>query len=153
MANRARQQTPPAQPGPNNNAVNTAGQNNSDAPVAGRNSFTEGQAKSKIEDAGYSFVGPHSKVHEIFVRRVVELRTRFERGEDVLAQLHDMLSRWLFNHIRHEDGAYVPTVKAHLRATESSAEMLVKEQVRKELQQGRSDGRAKQGWLKRLFAG
>lgn len=46
----------PAQSGPNNNAVNSAGQNNSDAPVAGRNSFTEGQAKSKIEDAGYSNV-------------------------------------------------------------------------------------------------
>ena len=35
---------------------NSAGQNNSNAPVAGRNSFTEGQAKSKIEDAGYTNV-------------------------------------------------------------------------------------------------
>jgi hypothetical protein len=49
-------QNPPAQSGPNNNAVNSAGQNNSSAPVAGRNSFTEGQAKSKIEDAGYANV-------------------------------------------------------------------------------------------------
>jgi hypothetical protein len=49
-------QNPPAQSGPNNNAVNSAGQNNSSAPVAGRNSFTEGQAKSKIEDAGYTNV-------------------------------------------------------------------------------------------------
>jgi hypothetical protein len=49
-------QNPPAQSGPNNNAVNTTGQNNSDAPVAGRNSFTEGQAKSKLEDAGYADV-------------------------------------------------------------------------------------------------
>ena len=49
-------QNPPAQSGPNNSAVNSAGQNNSDAPVAGRNSFTEGQAKSKIEDAGFSHV-------------------------------------------------------------------------------------------------
>ena len=46
----------PAQSGPNNNAVNSAGQNNSNAPVAGRNSFTEGQAKSKIEEAGYTDV-------------------------------------------------------------------------------------------------
>ena len=37
-------------------AVNSPGQNNSNAPVAGRNSFTEGQAKSKIEDAGYTNV-------------------------------------------------------------------------------------------------
>src|ERR1700709_2000462 len=55
-ATTASAQNPPAQPGPNNNAVNSAGQNNSNAPVAGRNSFTEGQAKSKIEDAGYTNV-------------------------------------------------------------------------------------------------
>ena len=55
-ATTAAAQSPPAQPGPNNNAVNSSGKNNSDAPVAGRNSFTEGQAKSKIEDAGYTNV-------------------------------------------------------------------------------------------------
>jgi hypothetical protein len=49
-------QNPPARSGPNNNAVNSSGQNNSNAPVAGRNSFTEGQAKSKIEEAGYTNV-------------------------------------------------------------------------------------------------
>jgi hypothetical protein len=49
-------QTPKAQPSPNNSAVNSKEHNNSDAPVAGRNSFTEGQAKSKIESAGYSDV-------------------------------------------------------------------------------------------------
>lgn len=46
----------PAQPGPGNNAVNSPGQNNSKAPVEGRNSFTEGQAKSRIEAAGYTNV-------------------------------------------------------------------------------------------------
>ena len=54
-------QNPPAQSGPNNNAVNSAGQNNSAAPVAGRNSFTEGQAKSKIEEAGYGNVSDLKK--------------------------------------------------------------------------------------------
>jgi hypothetical protein len=53
IAGAASAQNPPAQQGPNNNAINTD-QKNSDKPVAGRNSFTEGQAKSKIEDAGYS---------------------------------------------------------------------------------------------------
>jgi hypothetical protein len=57
MATAASAQTqPPAQSGPGNNAVNSSGQNNSNAPVAGRNSFTEGQAKSKIEGAGFSNV-------------------------------------------------------------------------------------------------
>lgn len=46
----------PAASGPNNNAINSSDQNNSNKPVAGANSFTEGQAKSKIEDAGYSGV-------------------------------------------------------------------------------------------------
>ena len=55
-ASAASAQNPPAQSGPSNNAVNSPGQNNSNAPVAGRNSFTEGQAKSKIEEAGYSNV-------------------------------------------------------------------------------------------------
>jgi hypothetical protein len=36
--------------------VNSPDTKNSDKPVAGRNSFTEGQAKSRIEDAGYSNV-------------------------------------------------------------------------------------------------
>jgi hypothetical protein len=56
VASAASAQNPPAQSGPNNNAVNSPGQNNSNAPVAGRNSFTEGQAKSKIEEAGYNNV-------------------------------------------------------------------------------------------------
>ena len=46
----------PAQPGPNNKAVNSAGENNANAPVRGANSFTEDQAKSRIEDAGYTDV-------------------------------------------------------------------------------------------------
>jgi hypothetical protein len=54
-------QNPPAQSGPNNNAVNSSGQNNSNAPVAGRNSFTEGQAKSRIEGAGYSDISDLKK--------------------------------------------------------------------------------------------
>jgi hypothetical protein len=48
-------QTPKAQDGPGNNAINSE-QKNSNAPVAGRNSFTEGQARTAIEKAGYSNV-------------------------------------------------------------------------------------------------
>ena len=48
-------QNPPAKDGPGNNAVNSQ-QKNSEAPVAGRNSFTEGQAQSAIEKAGYTNV-------------------------------------------------------------------------------------------------
>lgn len=57
----AQAQNPPANPGPNNNAVNTTGANNPGAPVAGANSFTEGQAKSRIESNGFSNVSDLKK--------------------------------------------------------------------------------------------
>jgi hypothetical protein len=60
VAGAAAAQTQPAQSGPGNNAINSD-QNNSNRPVAGRNSFTEGQAKSKIEDAGYTNVSDLKK--------------------------------------------------------------------------------------------
>lgn len=53
-------QAPAAKSGPGNNAVNSE-QKNSNAPVAGRNSFTEGQAKSAIEKAGYTNVSDLKK--------------------------------------------------------------------------------------------
>jgi hypothetical protein len=55
-ASAASAQNPPAKSGPNNSAINSSGQNNSNSPIAGRNSFTEGQAISKIQEAGYSNV-------------------------------------------------------------------------------------------------
>ena len=45
-------QNPPANDGPNNKAINSKNENNPGAPVAGANSFTEGQAKSRIEFEG-----------------------------------------------------------------------------------------------------
>src|SRR3954451_20008551 len=47
-------QKPPAADRPNNNAVNSSGQNNSSKAVAGANSCPEAQAKSKIEDARHT---------------------------------------------------------------------------------------------------
>ena len=73
IAGAASAQNPPAQSGPNNNAINSD-QKNSDKPVAGRNSFTEGQAKSKIEDAGYSNVGESQE------RRQWRLARQSEQG-------------------------------------------------------------------------
>ena len=45
----AQNANPPAAPRPGNKAVNSPNTNNSDKPVSGANSFTEGQAKSRIE--------------------------------------------------------------------------------------------------------
>jgi hypothetical protein len=56
IASTASAQNPPANPGPGNNVVNTPTTTNPGAPVQGRNSFTEGQAKSRIEANGYADV-------------------------------------------------------------------------------------------------
>lgn len=47
-------QNPPANDGPNNKAVNSKSENNPGAPVAGANSFTEGQARSRMESKGFT---------------------------------------------------------------------------------------------------
>ena len=54
----AQNQNPPAKDGPQNSAINNPNSSNRqlDAPVAGRNSFTEGEAKSRIEKMGFTNV-------------------------------------------------------------------------------------------------
>lgn len=49
----AQTQNPPASSGPSNPAVKTTEGNNANAPVAGANSFTMGQAKTRIEAKGF----------------------------------------------------------------------------------------------------
>ena len=57
-----------------------------------------------MEDAGYEFVRGHKKVHELFVRRVASFSDRLKRGEDISHELHSLLHRWLFSHIRTRCG-------------------------------------------------
>lgn len=56
------QSNPPANPGANTPAVNTPNSPpNPGAPAAGANSFTEGQAKSRIEAKGFTAVSDLKK--------------------------------------------------------------------------------------------
>ncbi|QTD46880.1 bacteriohemerythrin [Ottowia testudinis] len=106
-----------------------------------------------MESAGYLFSGPHKKVHDLFTRKVAEMQSRFDGGEDVTGELHGMLSRWLFNHIRNEDHSYVDSVKAYQRMASGerdTSKAQIKAEILKELEQER--GRTK-GWLARLFGG
>jgi hemerythrin len=72
--------------------------------------------ESLMEEAGYQYVKPHKKVHELFIKRVSEYKMRFAAGEDIAEELNNLLSRWLFNHIKHDDGAYVGAVKGQMQA-------------------------------------
>lgn len=64
-----------------------------------------------MEDSGYEFLRGHKKIHDLFVRRVGEYQSRFEAGDDVIDEVHSLLVRWLFNHIRNDDAAYVSAVR------------------------------------------
>ena len=59
----AQTQNPPAKDGPQNSAINTDSSSNRqvNAPVAGANSFTEGEAKSRIENRGFTNVADLKK--------------------------------------------------------------------------------------------
>ena len=105
-----------------------------------------------IENAGYMFAGPHKKVHELFTRRVAEMQSRFDAGEDIAAELHGMLSRWLFNHIRNEDHGYVDAAQAYLRRARQSGANNEKEKLKAELLQELEQRQQKKGWLARLLS-
>jgi hemerythrin len=70
-----------------------------------------GFEESMLEEAGYKFLKPHKKVHELFIKRVTEFTMRAAKGEDIADELHSMLAKWLLNHIANEDRDYSDTVK------------------------------------------
>ncbi len=71
--------------------------------------------ESLQEEAGYQYCKPHKKVHELFARKVSEYQQRMELGDDIADELHSMLTRWLINHIKHDDADYVSAVKTNMK--------------------------------------
>ncbi len=67
-------------------------------------------------DAGYEFRDVHRKVHTLFTQRITEYQRRLRAGDDIAEELHDMLGRWLVNHIRLDDADYVGAVRIYLAA-------------------------------------
>jgi hemerythrin len=65
-----------------------------------------------MEEAGYAFLRPHQRVHQLFIARVAEYRKRFSEGDDITDELLTLLKNWLGNHIEHEDRGYLTSVSA-----------------------------------------
>ncbi|WP_086929560.1 bacteriohemerythrin [Agarilytica rhodophyticola] len=63
-----------------------------------------------MEEAGYPFLAPHKKVHQLFIDKINKYVARFEAGEDITEELLAMLKNWLINHIKNEDGDYADLV-------------------------------------------
>lgn len=73
--------------------------------------------ESLMEQAGYPFIDPHKKIHELFIKKVNGFVERFKNGEDVADDILTMLRKWLINHIKNEDGDYVEVVSAYTAKT------------------------------------
>lgn len=73
------------------------------------------------EDANYKYFESHKRIHELLVQRAGEYKERWASGEDIADELYDVLSRWLFNHIRNDDCAFAPAVKARMKALDKQS--------------------------------
>ena len=70
--------------------------------------------ESLQEEAGYKYRVPHKRVHDLFIKRIEGYRDRFEQGHSIEHELHEVLSKWLINHIQHDDADYVGAVKENM---------------------------------------
>jgi len=67
-----------------------------------------------LQQVFYQYLPSHKGIHELFVKRLNEYRHRFERGESIENDLHRLLSKWLINHIQHDDQDYVNSVRENM---------------------------------------
>ncbi|MGV2948209.1 bacteriohemerythrin [Acinetobacter sp. F9] len=76
-----------------------------------------------LEQVSYQYLPSHRGIHELFVKRLNDYRLKFEKGESIENDLYRLLSKWLINHIQHDDQDYVDAVRdnmlSYLRAQES----------------------------------
>lgn len=70
--------------------------------------------ESLQEEAGYKYRIPHKRVHDLFIKKIESYRDRFEMGHTIESELHEVLSKWLINHIQHDDADYVGAVKQNM---------------------------------------
>jgi len=113
-----------------------------------------------MEEANYPLLRPHKRVHDLFVKRVSEFYERFNKGEDVLIELRQIVSRWLLNHIMHEDMAFSKTVIAHLnrvtlaanRANQAPEPVKVAPESKAPASASTTKEQPKKGFFRRLFS-
>ena len=91
--------------------------------------------ESLQEEAGYKYRVPHKRVHDLFIKKIESYRHRFELGQSIESELHEVLSKWLINHIQHDDAYYVGAVKENMMG-------IIKENEKKK----------GKGWFARFFS-
>ena len=91
FAGAALAQTRPADPTQTpNKAVNTTDPKTSDTPQRGANSFTEGQAKERMEKAGYNAISELKKSEDgVWRAKSIKGRTRLEVSIDYKGNVNE----------------------------------------------------------------
>lgn len=64
-----------------------------------------------MEQANYEFRASHEAFHELFAKKLADLRGRCKEGEEITDQLIAFLTDWVNVHIRHEDKKYASLVQ------------------------------------------
>ena len=67
-----------------------------------------------LAQVNYQFLPSHRSLPELFVKRLKAYRQRFDNGESVEDDLHRLLSKWLINHIQHDDQDYIDAVRDNM---------------------------------------
>ena len=91
--------------------------------------------ESLQEEAGYNYRVPHKRVHDLFIKKIESYRDRFEMGQSIEGELHEVLSKWLINNIQRDDADYVGAVKENMMG-------IIKENEKKK----------GKGWFARFFS-
>jgi len=91
--------------------------------------------ESLQEEANYQYRVPHKRVHDLFIKKIEMYRERFELGHKIEDELYEILSKWLINHIQHDDADYVGAVKENMMG-------IIKENEKKK----------GKGWFARFFS-
>lgn len=68
--------------------------------------------ESIMKENDYEYYIPHKHIHDLFIKRVLHYKERFEHGENIAEELHALLKRWLINHIAHDDKNFAVAKKA-----------------------------------------
>lgn len=71
----------------------------------------------RMQQCGYPAYLQHKVQHDALVRKVNDLKKRFEAGQSTLTvEILNFLKDWLVNHIQGTDKKYAPFLSAHAAA-------------------------------------
>jgi hemerythrin len=66
--------------------------------------------------SGYENYDQHKKEHDDFIKIVTRFKILFDKGENVVKDLHNFLCYFFMKHIRSEDQKYTDSVQKILNA-------------------------------------